>query len=170
MKQLNEQMSKPKTPQTHMKKYPANLGNGGLPPNFLSPYFLVFRGCSTGPACQCLFETLVLDSHACPRRSGFETRKTSKSPHSCHQAPQQLPLILRRGRSKPSLRYPKGSVHPPTALLPTPPPNPPPPKKTQILGTNPDMLSPKCFMHLAKFSGQPQKIRDNLKTAERGCP
>ena len=123
---------------------------------------LVFRECSTGPACQCLFETLALDSHACPRRFAFETRKC---PHSGHQVPKQLPIILEKGRSKPSLRYPKGSVHPPR-----PSPNPPPPKKTQIFGTSSNTLSPKCFMHLARFSGQPQKFGITSKLRKKVGP
>ena len=152
---------------TTMRKYRKRR----FAPNFsVSLFFWFFEGVPQAlHASACLklwFWILML----CPRRSGFETRK---SLHSRHQVPKQLPVILGMGRSKPSLRYPKGSVTPPPAPLPTPPPRahpPPPKKKTQIFGTSPDTLSPKCFMHLARFSGQPQKIRDNLKTAEKGCP
>ena len=137
-------------------------------PKFLCPYFWVFRGCSTGPACQCLFETLVLDSHACPRRSGFETRK---SPHSCHQAPKQLPVILGRGRSKPSLRYPKGSVHLPTAPLPNPPqPTPPPQKKPKFSGQAPIWILRSVSCIWRNFRDNPKKFGTTSKLRKKVVP
>ena len=89
--------------------------------------------------------------------------KLEKVPHSGHQVPKQLPIIFGRGRSKPSPRYLKGSRPPPLNPL-------PPKKQKQYFGTNPDTLSPKCFVHLVRFSGRPQTFGTTPKLRNKVVP
>ena len=78
--------------------------------------------------------------------------------------PKELSVTLGRG----SLNHPYAttSVHP---LAPLPQPTPLP-GGNRVFGTSPNTLSPKCFVHLARFSGQSQIFGTTSKLRKQVVP
>ena len=108
---------------------------------------------------RCLFETLVLDSHACPRRPGFETRKVLIQSIRC---PSNCQKLLEGG----GLNHPYATPRAPSTPL-APLPTPPPPKKNvrhkpRYAFSNVFRASGKTFGIIPKNLGQPQNCGKRL--------